>query len=186
MQQNLALDGGRTLHSTDSNVTADVTLPANITNGTASSATSMQIINNVSGYDGNPYNWCAAIAYGNCSSITTEPVTDICPRNWRLPSYSGNPSYYNLFDRYGITSLGTIAAKVSAVQSNPIYITKSLHYNSQIITFQDRGDYQIRTPYNSAESYRFGIGTGSGAEFNLLDNHAGKQYGYSIRCTTRD
>ena len=86
MQQNLALDGDRVLTPQDSNVTTNIALPANINEGAYPVVTKMQVINNQEGYDGNLYNWCAATASGDCSSITTNQTSSICPKGWQLPT----------------------------------------------------------------------------------------------------
>lgn len=103
MQDNLRLNGGRTLTPADSNVTSNVTLPNNITSSTSVN-TAMQII---TGSNGNFYNWCAAIAIGNCSNLNTNQSTSICPKNWYLPdsgSISSNKSWANLTRAYEVTT----------------------------------------------------------------------------------
>ena len=98
MMSNLKLPGGTTLTTSDSNVTADYTLPSQ-TEWTSSSQNDYCIprMAYVSSNGEYYYNWPAATARtnstsntsGSCSNDTDNSVGDICPKGWRLPVYSG-------------------------------------------------------------------------------------------------
>ena len=130
MASNLALDGDRTLQPTDSNVSGNVTLPTNITDGTANTDTVIQIAPRLSGFDGNYYNWCAATVSGNCSNITAEQTNSICPKGWVLPSNSGNRSFSNLFGKYNLPESNTSGNYITAVESLPLYFGRPGRFDS--------------------------------------------------------
>ena len=177
MTQNLALDGGITITPSDSNVTSNVDLPATASS-CSSSDTSIQIWAQQSGYDGNYYNWCAAIASASNCNTTTEQTTSICPKGWRLPSNSGSPSYRNLFDTAGISSMSTDADKVAAAEAVPYSFTRAGYYNGGYYVQGSYGYYWSRTPGSSSSAYYFVFGAsyfGPQDDFN-------KDYGRSVRC----
>ncbi|MBQ3263761.1 hypothetical protein IJH06_01470, partial [Candidatus Saccharibacteria bacterium] len=98
MMSNLKLPGGTKLTTSNSNVTADYTLPSQ-TEWTSASENDYCIprMAYVSGNDEYYYNWPAATARTNttsntssgCSNDTSNSVGNICPKGWRLPVYSG-------------------------------------------------------------------------------------------------
>ncbi|MBQ3263872.1 hypothetical protein IJH06_02070 [Candidatus Saccharibacteria bacterium] len=95
MMSNLKLPGGTTLTTSDSNVTADYTLPSD----TGSSGWVDDYCKPYMATAGGEYyyNWPAATARTNstsntssgCSNDTSNSKGDICPKGWRLPVYSG-------------------------------------------------------------------------------------------------
>ena len=95
MMSNLKLPGGTKLTTSDSNVTADYTLPSD----TGSSGWVDDYCKPYMATAGGEYyyNWPAATARtnstsstsGGCSNDTGNSVGDICPKGWRLPVYSG-------------------------------------------------------------------------------------------------
>ena len=177
MTENLKLDGGRTLTSADSNVVNDVTLPANITSG-ESVRTSMQIITQKEGYDGNYYNWCAATVSGDCSSITTEQTSSVCPKGWRLPTNSGDYSFSNLFGQYGLPTSNTSGDYVSTVEASPLSFTRAGLYYSGYNYQGGDGYYWSRTPNSSTNAYDFVYNSSYfGPQY-----YSDKFYGFSVRC----
>ena len=152
MTQNLRLDGGITLSYTDTNLpygNSDVELPENIEEGDESFDTAMQIIRNLPGYDGNLYNWCAATLNNtNCSTTTAEATQDICPKGWRLPSNSGNPSYANLFSVGGVTNY-------TGAEASPYYFTMDGYYSGHYGFLGLNGIYWTNTPISELRANRF-------------------------------
>ena len=175
MQQNLALDGDRVLTPADSNVTENISLPANITEGAVSVNTAMQIIKNKEGYDGNLYNWCAATVSGDCSGITTEQTNSVCPKGWRLPSNTGSPSYLDLFNIYSVDTY-------SGAEATPFYYTRAGYYISVYGEQGNGGNYWVRTLYNSSAPYLFSYGT----NYFYPQNYMGKNGQASVRCVMAD
>ena len=86
MTQNLRLSSGRTLTSTDSNVTRNWSFPTgSLTSGDTYTEARSTISSNTS--YGGYYNYCAASAGTVCSSSSEQDATqDICPKGWRLPT----------------------------------------------------------------------------------------------------
>ncbi|MBR3323611.1 hypothetical protein IKG16_01865, partial [Candidatus Saccharibacteria bacterium] len=131
MVQNLALDGGRTLTPTDSNVVADTTLPSNIENGTPTTNTAAQIYSGVaSNLDeygsqyGNLYNYMAATALLGTAESSGTITSSVCPTNWQLPNMTGAKSYVNLIVASGISNgqnMSNVPEYVLAIQSPPYY-----------------------------------------------------------------
>ncbi|MBR3323751.1 hypothetical protein IKG16_02595, partial [Candidatus Saccharibacteria bacterium] len=143
MVQNLALDGGRTLHTTDSNVTQDRVLPANISDNTANQLDRPQIYsggatttNSYGSPYGNLYNWNAATAtLGNSSTPPASSIYEsVCPKGWALPNPpSGNRSWPNLMQHQGLPSTNTWggtdgANAVSSAQQAPLYMVLAGDY----------------------------------------------------------
>ena len=182
MQENLKLDGGRTLTSADSNVANDVILPANITSG-ASVNTAMQIITQKEGYDGNYYNWCAATATGNCSSITTKVGTSVCPKGWKIPDlgYVGDDystSIRNLLVSYDLPVAITIGVDYTSIlESSPLYFTRSGEYGSGYKDLGVSGNFYTSVAYSSTHAYYFGYRTN-----DYRPGGSTKTPGYSVRC----
>ena len=138
----------------------------------------MQIWAAQSGYDGNYYTWCAAAALASGCDTATEPTTSICPKGWRLPSNSGNPSYNNLFQVAGINSMADAATKMAAVEAAPYSFTRAGYYLSGYGVQGSGGRYWSRTPYNSLNAYFFYY---SASRFYPQDNFY-KNNGFSVRC----
>ena len=94
MMSNLKLPGGTTLTTSDSNVTADYTIPSDTgSSGWVNDFCKPYMASKNGEYY---YNWPAATARTNstssasgCSNDTSNSVGDICPKGWRLPVYSG-------------------------------------------------------------------------------------------------
>ena len=176
MVQNLAIEGGTELKTTDSNVPSNITLPANITEGTSSNYTSIQIINNKSGYDGNLYNWCAAIASVDNCQTTTNPYTssDICPKGWRLPNGdTSTKSWYDLLNRYGYAS-----GAGSRLLSAPLSLSYAGLYNSGYYNQGSYGYYWSRRVSSSSVAYRlYFYSSDTGPQ-----SSDSKRYGFSVRC----
>ena len=86
MTQNLRLSGGRTLTSADSNIASSWSFPStSLTSGNSYTDARYAVNSTYGGY----YNYCAASAGTVCNDTTKQDATyDICPKGWRLPTYS--------------------------------------------------------------------------------------------------
>ena len=158
MTQNLGLSGGRTLTSADSNVTRDWSFPSNnLTSGSSYTAAYSTISSNTS--YGGYYNYCAASAGTVCSSSSEQDATqDICPKGWRLPTYS---------EMYGITSYASAFSPVYSgyYRSGSLHSTGSTGYWWSAAAYTGSYQYILRydgSLHNSVYSY--------------------KSNGYSVRC----
>ncbi|MBQ9020222.1 hypothetical protein IJ096_02785 [Candidatus Saccharibacteria bacterium] len=207
MVQNLALDGGRTLTTSDSDVTANRTLAANITSGD-SNDTSVQIIskwaensgcsgtNCVSGNTekyGNFYNWYAATATTGTSSMTNSNATNsVCPKGWKLPTSQANGSASSsapdksygklIYSVTGFSSSYSLSADtyVKAMQQAPLWFSFPGYYLSDLYSQGTQGYYWSRKAYTSS-SYALNLYFNTGGylapQFNL-----NKDNGLSVRC----
>ena len=159
MTQNLRLPGGTTLTTSDSNVTRSYTLPSSSTSG-FNSHTVANMYNGTSTSYGAYYNYCAASAGTVCSQTQANATQDICPKGWRLPTYS---------EQSGITGVNYVS------DFSPVY---SGTYSSGAL--YDTGSYGYwwsATAYNSYLQYLLYYNSGS-----LNTRNDGKSYGFSVRC----
>ncbi len=94
-----------TISSSDSNVISDYTIPAN---GVWSGETGKEegVIYAKYGSYSSYYTWCTATA-GTCVDSGTA-VSDICPKNWRLPTGGNDGEYQKLVDK-GYSEWTTVA-----------------------------------------------------------------------------
>ena len=100
MTQNLRLSGGRTLTTSDSNVTSNWYFPSTQLAGASDSYTESQMTISSNASYGGYYNYCAASAGTICKNTYSETTQDICPKSWRLPTRSeldGITSYIYTF-----------------------------------------------------------------------------------------
>ncbi|MBR3135218.1 hypothetical protein IKG54_01465 [Candidatus Saccharibacteria bacterium] len=127
MVQNLALDGGRILHSYDSNVTQDRELSANVPTNTTPSTSVSQIYSDgttttdtYGSYYGNLYNWVAATAtLGTESSGLQNIQESVCPLGWHLPDATGENSYSSLYTTLGYPISGASVTQMNVMQQAP-------------------------------------------------------------------
>ena len=204
MVQNLALDGGRTLTTTDSNVTESHYLRPNISSGTISSLGQDQIfsgfannytsncygraycITNTEPY-GNLYNFMAATATIGTEQSTGTITQSVCPLNWRLPDHLGNRSYVNLLETYSIPTVNSDSAgdAVLSMQRSPLFFTfAGLYLFTSSGDYSGwgglRGDYWTRTVgTNNLIAYVFEFQ--SNGVFHP-DDANNKVHGFSVRC----
>ena len=200
MVSNLALDGNRTIQPTDSNVTQNRTLPANISNGTTPTYDTAQIYAGVtnsttsscdSSYPnciisdikyGNFYNWNAATATVGKQATTGTVTESICPVGWQLPNGTGIKSYTSLLSAYNITS-GTGNANIKTIQQAPLYFALTGHFYSLTAHQGGYGPYWSNTTSTANSNAAFGleINTSNAANINSIFEHA-KLYSIPIRC----
>ena len=192
MNQNLALDGGITLHIADSNVDQDRNIPAsaNLPYGstTASQYNSPQIYighantkDQYGSYYGNLYNWNAATATVGTDENTTTPTESICPKNWILP---GLNHWSSLFSAYGLPMSGDITGSIIEMQQSPINMPLAGTYNSVAMFMGEMGHYQMKTASELADSAlatRFGNNSSESVTFQTVYISL-KKLGKSVRC----
>ena len=88
MAQNLRIGSGITLTPTDSNVSANYTIPFATLEGNSVSVTEGQVQDSGDPAIGYWYNYCAATAGTICQTPNTQHARyDICPAGWALPNY---------------------------------------------------------------------------------------------------
>ncbi len=129
---------------------------------------------------GNYYNWTAAVAMNSSSSYTSnyrDVNRSICPAGWRLPTYSGDKSYYSLKNAQGLTS-GTSGN----IQNAPTYFVYGggWYGGSSFVGYD--GVYWSSVVADSTYAYQLSFGAG-GALYP--QGSYGRYRGYSIRCVAR-
>ncbi|MBR3134967.1 hypothetical protein IKG54_00140 [Candidatus Saccharibacteria bacterium] len=212
MTDNLALDGTdksgnvRVLTPSDSNVTTNRPLAANITDGTASEYDVVQIysgvandvtdscnltanpycIVNTSTKYGNLYNWNAATA-GVGKQATTGTITEsVCPKGWQLPDRNGIYSYPNLLLHYGLPTSNTNSPSATqASQQAPLYFALTGYYVDSYYTPSAKSSayYHTRTANSTTDTkiYGFTFSAIHGTFFPQGPDSV-KRVGYSVRC----
>ena len=160
MTQNLRLSGGRTLTSSDSNLEANRSwsFPNNSLTSGDSYTEARSAINSNTSYGGY-YNYCAASAGTVCNDTTKQDATqDICPKGWRLPTYS---------------EMNGIRGYTSAF--SPVH---SGHYrNGSLDNTGSFGSWWSATARGSNVQYNLYYSNGS-----LNTGGDDKLFGFSVRC----
>ncbi|MBR3135281.1 hypothetical protein IKG54_01805, partial [Candidatus Saccharibacteria bacterium] len=198
MVQNLALDGGRTLHPSDSNVTQDRVLPPNIANGDTSAYNTAQVLSyNSDATDiygskvGNHYNWSAITATIGKDTTETTINESLCSSGWRNPDAYGNKSYSRLISLYnddngnpipsGYTDGSAARAIYTRMIKAPLFFPYNGNYAS-ILGNQQIGFYWTRTYYGYDNTeYQAYLMVFYGAVYDP-QSHLAKWQGFGIRC----
>ena len=144
---------------------------------------------------GNYYNWSAAIASNNSSSLSSStynkvadnPQNSICPKGWRLPTISSvaaksefallNTAYNSIHDNDKLDQ---------GLFNAPVYMVRSGYVGNGALAYVGYyGLYWSSTVanFNHAYALRFGSGTVDLALFFNGDGYY-KAYGWSIRCVS--
>ena len=147
---------------------------------------------------GNYYNWTAAIASDNSSSliqntksdITNNPKNSICPKGWRLPTISNQSeavsSSTNEFARLNYLYNNNLLDTGIALTETPLYfIEPSYIYNNSIIE-DSSGYYYSSTINDGSTAYNLSLSPNKVSS----ENRYGGAYGYrsagkSVRCVAR-
>ena len=144
---------------------------------------------------GNYYNWPAAIASDNSSSltqstytnITNNPQNSICPKNWRLPTISNQGAILNSTSEFArLNSVYTNSSNGDLIMiSAPLYFVRSGHNVGSLYNAGVRGFYWSSTVGSANISAYFlnfiKNSVSPATDFNY-DYRAG---GRSIRCLAR-
>ena len=144
---------------------------------------------------GNYYNWTAAIASNNSSSLTQDtlsnisknPQNSICPKGWRLPTISNEPGSAsdstNEFARlnylYNENKIDTDAG----LTISPLLFIKSGRVNNNLFEYQNAQSFYWSNT-NSTSSYAYTFGFANNA-VTLAGGQATKGTGRSLRCIAR-
>ncbi len=141
---------------------------------------------------GNYYNWTAAIASNNSSSLTTQYTNapnSICPAGWRLPiATNADQSIYEFGEmlyRQGIIG-SSVDYKYTTngfnnIRKAPLYLTRGGFIDgSSIINSGSYGSLHARTTYNNSDSYGLIYVKTVISMHNSWD--FSKSYGKFIRC----
>ena len=166
MTQSLKLTGPKTLTTSDSDISANWTLPepdsvaqGSCVNKTYHAFSGMWIY-------GYYYNWYAATAgSGTCTMTSGSATSSICPKGWHLPD-----SYGDVFNKYN-TSAGARAIPATFQLSGT--------------PFGEWGQvgYYWTNRANSADIAIYSGINSSGVYPSLAD--VGKYYGRNVRCVAR-
>ena len=139
---------------------------------------------------GNYYNWTAAIASNNSSSLTQNTINDlsknpknsICPKGWRLPVITnsatsiGDNDFTNLSYYYGKTA--------SSFATAPLYyIYSGLVEGGAFSYYGDYGDWWSSTVNSTSNAYRMSISKNG----NTMTSNESRTRtrGNSVRCIAR-
>ena len=145
---------------------------------------------------GNHYNWTAAIASNNSSSLRRDTLSDIsknpknsiCPKGWRLPTVSNEdadmPGSTNEFARlnfiYNNNQINTDAGLINA----PIYLVRggNISIGNEGTLATGYGFYWYSTAKDSVDAYflRFQANSVSIANYGI-----NRKQGVSVRCLAR-
>ncbi len=141
---------------------------------------------------GNYYNWTAAIASNNSSTLMTStynnvannPQNSICPKGWRLPTISSvanNNEFSNLNNLYNNGSTTSEAGLIAY----PLWFAQSgrITNDGVLSNYGTGGRYWSSTIYDSANVYGLVFNTNyvSPAHHDYVDKSAG----WSVRCVAR-
>ena len=168
MTQNLRLGDSSntmTLTSEDSNVEEDYTLPvAQTSNGTnwGTTPNSSHVFATNNEANGNFYNYYTATAGTNPSS--GDAASSVCPKGWKLPTYTG---FSSLLATYGRT-----------VNTSPLYLKNAGYYEDTAwVGNGSRFDFWSSTASTATTAGHIYSTT------NLIDN---KKWGFALRCVADD
>ena len=154
---------GTSLTPADTNVTQNTTmsyfnLPSKKSDTSRNSYTSAGITNN--GTYGVYYNYCAASAGTVCNNTTKQDATsDICPKGWRLPTY---------------TEITTIRNNNG---TNFNLVLAGYYYSGLLRLDGSRGNWWSATAYNTNSQYALYY-DGSSWVVDLSN----RDFGFSVRC----
>ena len=143
---------------------------------------------------GNYYNWTAAIASNNSSSLTTQYANapnSICPSGWRLPiAINTNQSVYEFGEL--LYKQGIIATKTSTsyaengfnnIRKAPLWFVRSgIIYDRALRGAVSAGGYWSSTVVNDTDAYRSYFERSSTV---VLSGNDYKNRGWSLRCVAR-
>ncbi len=209
MGQNLSLTGPMTLTSSNSDVSSNWTLPASsdsswsTDNGTAqmrNGKSGMTVSSNLSGDGkgwrsgfGNYYSWAAATAGTGTTSVTSaDASSSICPKGWKLPTYSGDYSFSNLTSTKsswltGQTINGTANMSGYYFGSTATNLAKGANFwpaagsvrSDGLRNPGTSGFYWSRRAYSNSDFAYYLTFNSYGAS---LQYDYGRYFGYSVRC----
>ena len=143
---------------------------------------------------GNYYNWSAAIATNNSSSISSnysQASNSICPKGWRLPiATNSNQSVFelgNLLYTYDVipakTSTSYTSDGFNSLRQSPLWFTRSGYtYDGTLRYSGENGRYWSNTVVEREFAYNLNILNNS---LKPASNNNYRSGGYSLRCLAR-
>ena len=143
---------------------------------------------------GNYYNWTAAIASNNSSSLTQNTLSDIsknpknsiCPKGWRLPTISNQSKTIagstNEFARLNYLYNHNLANTDAGLVTTPLWFTKSGYIWSSVLS-NNIGRYNSSTPESSLNNYHLSFSNNS-VEPTRVGGQT-RTVGATIRCVAR-
>ena len=172
MTQSLRI-AGKTLTSTDSDVTTSYTIPASSLSSFDSGT--YDASNAYVDSDGGFYTWRTATAGTGTQALSTNgqnTTVSICPKGWRLPTSGSSGEFRTLYNNYNSSS---------ALRSNPVNFTLSgaVHNNSR--RDQGYGYYWSSTVNSSNSAYYLNLNISNA----IPADYSSKFYGFSVRCIAR-
>ena len=131
---------------------------------------------------GNYYSWPAATAgSGNDIKDSGDATDSICPANWRLPlsSTNGNGSFYNLLNKYGLTSSPTSGN--NNIATSPLYFVRSGYvYPGDNLNYAgNSGYYWSGRAYSSSYAHQLFF---SSSYVDPSSNYGTRYGAFSVRC----
>ena len=141
--------------------------------------------NGMHGHLGNYYNWTAAIATNDSSSlaenthtnIAETPNNSICPKGWRLTRSASDASYNDFaYLRAQYSNSNTY------MLYSPLWLVRAGNIDSGSLGRSgDYGYYWSSTVNSASRAYYLGIGSG----YFYPSGSDGRYYGFSVRCAAR-
>ena len=146
---------------------------------------------------GNYYNWAAAIASNNSSSLTQDTLSDIsknpknsiCPKGWRLPTISNQsgstPGSTNEFGRLNYLYNNNSTSSRAGLINAPLWLTTANYINATSLTGGNGGGYWSSTSGISSIGCAYYFNLNNGAEPSYCDGlgvSGYKRRGFTIRC----
>ena len=148
---------------------------------------------------GNYYNWTAAIASNNSSSLTQDTLSDIsknpknsiCPKGWRLSTISSEsetlPGSTNEFGRLNYLYNNNSITADDGLIIGPLWLTKSGCVESGNESCSGKGYYWSSTAglFNITTPSAYMLGFGNGGVNPITIGYGGRYYGMPVRCVAR-
>ena len=133
---------------------------------------------------GNYYNWSAAIASNNSSSIADNHSANnsVCPKNWRLPNITNNEFTIlnNLYNNGSTTSSANLT-------ESPLYYTRNgfIAVDGRLENQQGQGTYSSSTVWSTYDSRYLYFDNNKVSTSGECFYCATKSRGFAIRCLAR-
>ena len=148
---------------------------------------------------GNYYNWTAAIASNNSSSLTQDTLNDIsknpknsiCPKGWRLPTISNQSETVagstNEFARLNYLYNSNQTTINTRLVASPVFLlyTQGRIYLNELGLVDQAGLYFSSTNSSLNDNYRLRVRTTSPQVTPAQQANDGRQAGSSLRCIAR-
>ena len=145
---------------------------------------------------GNYYNWTAAIASNNSSTLTQNTLSDIsknpqnsiCPKGWRLPTVSSESETIagstNEFARLNYLYNDNSVSGDSGLIVAPLYFVRAgFTDNTRLVLYEDHGYYKSST--NRGIDYAYYITFAQNEVYPTGSPYDKKPRGWAVRCIAR-